>query len=181
MTKGWTIAIPLIIGGGILFSLWKLTGPRPSTTPAPASATTTVAPQNAAHELASLEEELRKNPGHVPILLRLAELSSSQGKASEAIKYLKQAVETDASNADARLELGRALYDTGDIAGATEQTLELVKRHPNNVDALYNLGAIYANQNKNDLARQYWNQAVTLEPTSDSGQKAKAGLSKLVP
>ncbi len=175
-----TIIVPLVIGGGILFSLSALLAPKPSTTPAAAtSPVTSAAPANAAHEKASLEEELRKNPGHPPILLRLAEIASAEGKAKDAINYLRQAVEADSKNADARLELGRALHDTGDIEGAIQETTKLVKDHPDNVDGLYNLGAIYANQGKNDLARQYWNQAVAAGPASDSGLKAKNGLSKL--
>jgi cytochrome c-type biogenesis protein CcmH/NrfG len=173
-----TIVVPLLIGGGLLFSLRTLMAPKSSDSPAPAASTAT-APPNVAHEKASLEEELRKNPGHPPILLRLAELASSQGKAQDAIGYLKQAVAADPKNADARLELGRALHDTGDIEGAIRETTQLVKDHPDNVDGLYNLGAIYANQGKNDLARQYWDKAVAVDANSDSGRKAKDGLVQL--
>jgi len=175
-----TIVVPLLIGGAVLFSLRSLMGPKPSAAPAATSTSSaTVVPQNAAHEKASLEEELRKNPGHPPILLRLAEMSASQGDAKAAIQYLKQAVDADSKNADARLELGRALHDSGDIEGAIRETKQLLADHPTNVDGLYNLGAIYANQNQNDLARQYWDKAVAAEPMSDSGLKAKDGLTKL--
>ncbi len=174
-----TIVVPLLIGGAILFSLKLLTGPKSAEPASTTSVTST--PTNAAHEKAAMEEELRKNPGHPPILLRLAELASSQGDATAAIGYLKQAVAADSKNADARLELGRALHDSGDIEGALRETKQLVADHPNNVDGLYNLGAIFANQNQNDLARQYWKQAVAVEPNSDSGLKAKDGLSKLGP
>ena len=174
-----TILIPVLIGGAVLFSLQALMGPKASVDPAPSSSA--VATLNPAHEKASLEEELRKNPGHPPILLRLAEIASSQGDATAALGYLKQAVAADSKNADARLELGRALHDTGDIEGAIRETKQLLVDHPDNVDGLYNLGAIYANQNQNALARQYWNQAVATDPISDSGLKAKDGLSKLGP
>jgi cytochrome c-type biogenesis protein CcmH/NrfG len=176
-----TIVVPLLIGGGILFSLKLLMGPKSSEAPSASTSAVTPVPQNAAHEKASLEEELRKNPGHPPSLLRLAEIASSQNDAAGAIQYLKQAVAADGKSADARLELGRALHDSGDIEGALRETKQLLADHPQNVDGLYNLGAIYANQNQFDLARQYWNQAVAAEPASDSGLKAKDGLSKLGP
>jgi tetratricopeptide (TPR) repeat protein len=177
-----TIVIPLLIGGGLLYSLRVLMAPKPSDVPtAGSTSTATAVPLNSAHEKASLEEELRKNPGHPPILLRLAELAASGGDSAAAIGYLKQAVAADGKNADARLELGRALHDSGDIEGALRETKQLVADHPANVDGLYNLGAIYANQNQNALARQYWNQAVAAEPTSESGLKAKNGLTKLGP
>ena len=174
--KVLTIVIPLVIGGGILVSLFKLTEPRSDSAPASKSS---VVPQNSAHEKASLEEQLSKNPGHPPILLRLAEIAAAEGNAQAAIAYLKQAVEADPKNADARLELGRALYDTGDIDGSLKQTQQLVTDHPDNVDGLYNLGAIYANQNQFDQARQYWTRAVAVDANSDSGRKAKDGLAQL--
>ncbi len=176
-----TIVIPLVIGGGMLFSLRTLMAPKPSDVPAVSTSTAPVVPLNSAHEKASLEEELRKNPGHPPILLRLAELAASGGDSAAAIGYLKQVVAADGKNADARLELGRALHDSGDIEGALRETKQLVADHPANVDGLYNLGAIYANQNQSALARQYWNQAVAADPTSESGRKAQDGLTKLGP
>ena len=175
------VVVPLLIGGGILFSLRVLTAPKPSEAPATSTSAATPVPLNSAHEKASLEEELRKNPGHPPILLRLAELAAAGGDSAAAIRYLKQAVAADGKNADARLELGRALHDSGDIEGALRETKQLVADHPTNVDGLYNLGAIYANQNQNTLARQYWSQAVAAEPNSESGLKAKDGLTKLGP
>lgn len=175
-----TIVVPLLIGGSIMLSLLKLTGPKPSSTASRESATAVV-PQNSAHEKASLEEELRKKPGHTPILLRLAEIASAEGNAKGAIEYLNQAVASDAKNADARLELGRALYDSGDIEGGLRETQQLLADHPDNVDGLYNLGAIYANQNQPVLARQYWNRAVEVGPNTDSGRKSKDALTRLIP
>jgi hypothetical protein len=50
---------------------------------------------------------------------------------------------------------------------------------PKYVDALYNLGAIYANAGSPERARSYWESAAKLEPESDSGRKARDGLAKL--
>jgi tetratricopeptide (TPR) repeat protein len=181
MNKFAKISIPLTIGVAILLS-YQLLKKSPNGVPPPAaSGSTSPAPQDPTHERAALEEELRKNPGHAPILLRLAELSRDQGKTGEAVSYLRQLLEADPSNGDARLELGRALYDSGDIEGALRETRQLLADHPGHVDGLYNLGAIYANQNQLDLARQYWRDAVATAPTSDSGRKAQDALQKLGP
>ncbi len=175
-----TIAVPLAIGGGILAFFGTLSGPRSSGAPATANASVgTVAPQDTIHEQASLNQQLKQNPGHPPILLRLSELARDQGKHAEAIDYLRQALETEPTNADARLELGRALYEAGDIEGAIRETKQLVEDHPDNVDGLYNLGAIYANQGQPDLARDYWTKATAVDALSDSGLKAKNGLQQI--
>ena len=70
--------------------------------------------------------------------------------------------------------------DIGDVTGALEQTNRILMEKPSDVDALYNVGAIYANSNKMDLARDYWNRAVKSAPNSESGQKAAEGLKRLV-
>jgi tetratricopeptide (TPR) repeat protein len=175
------IAVPMAIGVATILILNGLNSG--SSKRANESATKTTesqtAPPNPAHERAALEEQLKKNPDHAPILLRLAELEREAGNIAGAIPYLRQVLDKDPKNLDARLELGRALYETNDIAGALKETQRLLADHHGQVDGLYNLGAIYANQNKPDLARQYWMQAVKQDPQSDSGKRAKDGLAKL--
>ncbi len=179
--KVWTAAIPLVIGAGVFYTLGGLDSlhSNPSATPAKAVNTNLPAPQDPTHEKAALEEELKKKPGHAPILLRLAELARDAGQPKQAADYLKQAVASDSKNVDARLELSRTLYETNDVDGALSETKRLLADHPNQVDALYNIGAIYANLGKTDLARQYWNQAVAAEPNSESGRKSADALTKI--
>ena len=57
------------------------------------------------------------------------------------------------ANNEARLELGRMLYETNDLQGSITETAKILESDPKHVDALYNLGAIYANLNKQDMAR----------------------------
>jgi tetratricopeptide (TPR) repeat protein len=170
--------VPLAIGVGTLLVLNKMMSPRSESSPAKAE-TKSAAPQNPAHERAALEEELKKKPGHPPILLRLAEMERDAGRPAGAVPYLRQILELDSKNEDARLELGRTLYDAGDVEGALKETQQLLADHPNQVDGLYNLGAIYANQNRVDKAREYWSKAVAAAPTSDSGARARESLAKL--
>jgi cytochrome c-type biogenesis protein CcmH/NrfG len=126
-----------------------------------------------------LEQQLEKKPGHVPILLRMAQIASDRGEPSEAARLLRQAVDQEPQNLDARLEFGRALYESGDVASAIAETEDILKSNPNHVDALYNLGAIYANTNQIDFAISFWQRAVASDPASESGRKAENGLKHL--
>ena len=128
---------------------------------------------------AALEEALAQNPGHSPILMRMAEIARQAGDHAKAVEHLEAAVAAEPDDLDARLELGRALYEAGDVAGATLQTETIVERDPNHVDALYNLGAIYANQGVKDQAVEHWTRAVAAAPGSPSGQNAQRGLDSL--
>jgi tetratricopeptide (TPR) repeat protein len=179
--KFWVGVAPLAVGVLLLAGLWRINSYRSGSSAKSDTSTATAetVPQNAAHERASLEEQLKRNPDHAPILMRLAEIERDAGNQAGAIANLRKVLKKDPKNADARLELGRSLYDSGDIDGALKETRQLVADHPDNVDGLYNLGAIYANQNQFDLARQFWNKAVSVAPQSDSGRRAQDGLTKL--
>ena len=93
--------------------------------------------------------------------------------------YLKRAVAENPANEDALLELSKAFDEVGDMEGALRETKRLLMAHPDNVDGLYNLGAIYANRNQLDLARQYWTRAAAGKPDSESGRKAREGLKQI--
>ena len=180
--KLWAAAIPLAVGVGVFFLLGGLDSVHTKTSPAPsvkAIDTNAPPPQDPTHEKAALEEELKKKPEHPPILLRLAELAHDVGQPKQAAEYLKRAVAADPRSLDARLELSRTLYEINDVDGALTETKRLLIDHPNQIDALYNIGAIYANLGKTDLARQYWTQAVATDPGSDSGRKSADGLTKI--
>lgn len=178
----WMVLLPVVLGVGILLSLKRLnsfqTGSRKDKTQTNA-ASENAAPPNPAHERAALEEQLKKNPDHAPILFRLAEMEREAGRPAGAVPHLKKILEHDPTNLDARLELGRALYESGDTDGALKETQRLLADHPGQIDGLYNLGALYANLGRADLARQYWSQAATSDPNSDSGKRAKDALGQL--
>jgi tetratricopeptide (TPR) repeat protein len=131
------------------------------------------------HELAGLKDQLKKNPNHTPVLLRMAEVARGLGKTSESMDYLTQAIAGDPGNVEARLELGRELFEAGKVDKAIEVTKQILEKKPGNADALYNLGAIYGNLGQDEIAGQYFQKAVASDPNSSSGQKAKKGLETL--
>jgi Flp pilus assembly protein TadD len=131
------------------------------------------------HELKALEASLKQNPGHAPILVRMAQVSLQLGNRAQAIRHLQQAVEAEPRNRDARLELGKALFESDDVEGAIRETKRLLEVDPYNTDGLYNLGAIYANLGQNDRAREYWTKAVAVDPDSDGAQRPRDALAQL--
>lgn len=138
-----------------------------------------VASDNPEHELKELAAELQKKPGHVPILLRMAQIEHDKGALDEASGYLREAVKNEPSNQDGHLELGRVLYERNDVNGAIAETEKVLALNPNHVDALYNLGAIYANLGNRERARSFWSKAVAADPAAESSRKARDGLAKL--
>jgi cytochrome c-type biogenesis protein CcmH/NrfG len=131
------------------------------------------------HELKALAMQLRKKPGHTPVLMRMAQLERESGKLNDAAGHLREAVKSEPSNLDARVELGRVLYEGGDVDGAIAETEKVLASNPGQVDALYNLGAIHANLGDSRQARAYWAKAVEADSAADSGRKAREALAKL--
>ena len=134
---------------------------------------------NPEHELKELAAELQKKPGHIPILLRMAQIEHDRGALDQASEHLRVAVKNEPSNPDAHLELGRVLYERNDVNGAIAETEKVLVLNPNQVDALYNLGAIYANLGNRERARSLWSKAVAVDPSAESSRKARDGLTKL--
>jgi cytochrome c-type biogenesis protein CcmH/NrfG len=150
----------------------------PAPGPAAAAQPKTTA-ENPDHELKALAVELKKKPGHTPVLMRMAEIERDQGKLDDAAAHLRAAVESEPENAEGLLELGRVLYEKGDVPGAIAQTARILESNPKHVDALYNLGAIYANTGNVTQARVYWTRAVDANPSADSAKRARDGLVKV--
>ena len=112
-------------------------------------------------------------------MLRLAELEQEAGRPAQAAGHLRALLKSEPGNREALLELGRLLYDSGDVPGALRETRRLLELDPNNVDAHYNLGAIHANQGEIEEARRAWTEAVRIGPGTESGTRAAAGLPQL--
>jgi tetratricopeptide (TPR) repeat protein len=184
MKRHWKWLVPGCILAAAIGPVYRWLRPAESAV----TTTTTVAAQPLAahakladkeHEIAVLHQDLEKNPDHVPVLLRLAQMSREVGRTPDSIEFLRKAIAREGDNRDARLELGRSLFETGDVEGAIRETSALLERDPKDVDALYNLGAIYGNLGQDNRAREYWKRAVEAAPDSDSGKRASTGLKQL--
>jgi tetratricopeptide (TPR) repeat protein len=92
---------------------------------------------------------------------------------------LQEVINNEPDNADAHVELGRVLYEKGDRGGASVETEKALAINPKHVDALYNLGAIFANAGDIERARSYWRSAMTADPKSASGEQARQSLARL--
>jgi Flp pilus assembly protein TadD len=176
----WALPCAVIAAAAIL--VYRAGRPEPAALGALAPIHSSELTQSASEqELDSLRRGLEENPSHVPILVRLAQVSRETGKTKESLEYLRQAVAADPKNREATLELGRALFEAGDVGAALRETSRLLEDDPSNVDALYNLGAIYGNLGQDERARDYWNKAVRIAPESESGRLAANGLKQLKP
>ena len=166
------LAAALAIGGGVwLVSREKKPGGGAASENRPVLNTT--------HEKVFLAEQLRRNPTHPPILLRLAQIERGEGNLRGAREHLEQAVVAEGKQVEIRLELGLVCGEMGDMAAAEEQNREVLRIEPGQPDALYNLGAIAANRGDVQSARAFWTEAVRRGRNSDAVEKSRQAIARL--
>ncbi len=179
MNKYLKVAAPVAIAATVFWTGWWIETHRVGATTPVAMSVETVPASTPAHEKVFLEEQLRKKPRHSPVLLRLAQIERESGNLADARRHLEQAVAGDRKLVDARLELSLVYYQMNNVKAALEQNRTILRENPKQTDALYNLGAISANQGEIDAARSYWREAIASGPETPSGKKATDSLKQL--
>lgn len=86
----------------------------------------------------------------------------AQRYADAAIEFRK-AVAANPENVTARVNLGAALSQLGDLTGAAEQFAEAIRIEPGKANAHYNLAIILARQNKHDEAIGHLRSALSVD------------------
>lgn len=83
---------------------------------------------------------------------------------SEAATEFRKAVEAKPDSVVARVNLGAALTQIGDLTGATEQFEEAIRLEPGKANAHYNLAVLLARQNKHEQAIGHLRSALKIDP-----------------
>lgn len=83
---------------------------------------------------------------------------------SDSITLMRHAARATKDNFVAYNNLAQALSETGDIEGAFDAAIKAVDIHPNYVDALYNLGTLYAIVQQFDKAEEAFRKVLELKP-----------------
>jgi tetratricopeptide (TPR) repeat protein len=83
---------------------------------------------------------------------------------ADAVNEFRKAVASKPDSGTARINLGAALTQVGDVNGAAQQFEEALRLDPGRVNAHYNLAVLLAGQNKHDEALTHLRSALTAEP-----------------
>jgi tetratricopeptide (TPR) repeat protein len=116
---------------------------------------------------------LRGNPRSAAGRVMLADAYFMAGRLKEAQTLSSQILETDAGNSAALKIRANSRYLLGDFAGAKDDFIDLMERHPTDEDAPYMLGRMYYQEGNEDLARGQFERVLRLNP---SAYKALDGL-----
>jgi cytochrome c-type biogenesis protein CcmH/NrfG len=135
-------------------------------------------------------QQLDRDPSDSDTRLKLANLyynlrlqTGNPTYALLAIKHYEDLLQTKADNLDVRTDLAASYFYSGQTDKAIEQTLEVLKRDPNKIQANFNLGIIYW-QGRRDYqaaARQF-EKVIELTANGDQAinQQARSQLAQVL-
>ncbi len=83
---------------------------------------------------------------------------------ADAVVEFRKAVAANPDSVTARVNLGAALSQVGDLKGAAEQFAEAIRLDPGKANAHYNLAVILARQDKHDEAIDHLRSALIVDP-----------------
>ena len=97
----------------------------------------------------------------------------------EAIVYYKKYLVLNPAAVQAWLDLTHCYAQLEQWDEAIQTSKNLLGRKPDHPSAMYNLGALYANQNKPEEARRWWEKVKAQQQDPDLAQKAIHSLLRL--
>ncbi len=128
--------------------------------------------------VSDLMAKVQADPTDSASMMQLGDVFYVAGDFGAAATWFGKALAVDPTDSDAQLALGAALFNAGDMEGAEAAWIAVVEREPDNVEAHYDLGFLYLNQEPPDMdgVQREWGKVVELAPDSDVAQTVKAHL-----
>ena len=117
--------------------------------------------------LAAFEQAVRVEPGSAEAHYDYGVGLVRAEKLQPAEQQFRLALKADPAMTMARASLGSVLLDTGKTAEAENEFREVLKSDPKSVFALDHLAQALSAERHYDAAMTYWQQALSLQPTSE--------------
>lgn len=123
-----------------------------------------------AGSLPALERAARLNPHDSAIQTRLARAETLAGKRDASLAALERAAAIRPESFPHREAYARGLIEAGRDAEAYRQYHEILRRWPQNTDALVNYGLLAQRQGQGEEAIDSWQRAIDVEPSQTNAQ-----------
>ena len=127
----------------------------------------------------TLRTALELEPDNVDGLKLMSNLLISAGRESEAREFMARLPEGEELPADAYLNVGIELYNTGDLDGALIEFDGAAKSYPDEGQVYYYRGLVLIAQGENDLAAADFKKQVELQPEGPQAEEAREFLKYL--
>lgn len=122
---------------------------------------------------------VRVNPNDTAKVKEYADLLAAAHNPQKAIELYNSILEKDSKRIDILSQLARVYFIQKKFDDARSTIKKIIKIDPENVEALYNLGVIAANEGKTEQAIDYWQNIIDKYPNSETAKLAENSLKKL--
>lgn len=123
--------------------------------------------------LQTMKKAAELHPGNIPTLLKLSEFQLILQQHQESLKTVDRILQLTPQNAEAYFMLGMNFKEMGDTARAINSYQQCVELNPEVIEAWIFLGQLQAGLG-NELALQYFNSALSVDPENIEVLHAKA-------
>jgi tetratricopeptide (TPR) repeat protein len=129
--------------------------------------------------LAGLMERIQADPTDTEALMALGDTFFAAGQYDVAAEWLGRLVAIQPDDTGALLALGAAQFNSGDAAGAEVSWVRVIELDPGSVEAHYDLGYLYLNQDPPDFEgmQREWQAVVDLAPGTEVAARVQPHLS----
>jgi CHAT domain-containing protein/tetratricopeptide (TPR) repeat protein len=134
----------------------------------------------------SISEKLRNQPNDPELLSAKGRVDLLEGNSDNAISTLKKAVDLDPGAVSPRIDLASAYVQRAEASGisrdygfAVEALSQVLKQHPDDATAVFNLSIVYGKLLMYDEAIREWQHYLELDPNGPWAAEAKSRLESL--
>ncbi len=128
---------------------------------------------NSLTRISELEKQVTANPNDFDKTLQLAHLLNDSGFNQRAIEYYDKYLAQFPNNPDVLVDQGVCYFELQDFDTAINKMEAAIKVNPTHQIAHFNLGIVNYSANNVAVAKDWWQKAVNLNPTSDIAKKAQ--------
>jgi tetratricopeptide (TPR) repeat protein len=130
-------------------------------------------------EIDHLRALVAKDPKNTRAAFQVAQLLQDSHDSQAASVYYALGLKSAPKDNAARIDYSLCLYQLGKKTEAREQCRIVLRSDPANAPALFNLGAIFANEGGVDSARAYWSKLISRHPNDALAAKAQEHITQL--
>jgi tetratricopeptide (TPR) repeat protein len=134
----------------------------------------------AASQIQTLKEILKKDPKNLSAWVELGNLYFDTDQPKEAIEAYNQYLAIKPNNADVRTDMGIMYRKLGQFDRALEEFRKAARSDPKHINSRYNIGLVLLHD-KQDIqgAIKAWEEYLKVDPNSEKSQRIRAQIEKM--
>jgi cytochrome c-type biogenesis protein CcmH/NrfG len=134
----------------------------------------------AASQIQTLKEIVKKDPKNLPAWVELGNLYFDTDQPKEAIDAYRQYLTMKPDNPDVRTDMGIMYRKLGEFDRAIEEFKKAALSDPKHINSRYNLGLVLLHD-KQDMkaAIKAWEDYLKVDPNSERAQRIRAQIEKM--